>query len=234
MDDMIKVNVNRSDSKNDNSNDIKNDRFITPDPIPRPDAKRPKSKKPIFSVLALLLVLGGAGYGGYWYYSAQSKKEKDAKAQIELLATDKAKLQQELDNSKKTSETTTGTTTSPTATKLASIKDAISSKNTASLEQLMANKVTVLIAASGGIGDRTPAQAVKDLDYVTSSGTSPWDFNLSADTINGYRAKFYGQYFPIGSITGKSANKYVISFLFNDEGKIIAIFMANSEATLLQ
>ena len=94
--------------------------------------------------------------------------------------------------------------------------------------------VIVLIAASGGVGERTPTQAIKDMEYVTNNATTPWDFNLSADTLGSYRSKAYGQYFPIGSVAVKSANKYVISFLFNDEGKIVAIFMANNEATLLQ
>lgn len=231
---MIKVNVKNSSNNGNNSDQIKNDRFITPEPIPRPDAKRPKSKKPILLFFVVLLSLAGLGYGGYWYYSSQSKKEKEAMAQIESLATDKAKLQQELEATKKDTATTTTATSQTTNSKLATIKDAISSKNTAALEQLMASKVMVLIAASGGVGERTATQAMKDMEYVTNNATTPWDFNLSADTLGSYRAKAYGQYFPIGGVAGKSANKYVISFLFNDEGKIVAIFMANNEATLLQ
>lgn len=234
MDDMIKVNVSKSNSTGNKEPEIKNDRFIAPEPIPRPDAKRPKSKKPIFSFLIVLVLLAGLGYGGYWYYSSQSKKEKEAIAQIESLATDKAELQQELEATKKDIATSSTTTSQTTNSKLAIIKDAISSKNTAALEQSMASKVIVLIAASGGVGERTPTQAIKDMEYVTNNATTPWDFNLSADTLGSYRSKAYGQYFPIGSVAGKSANKYVISFLFNDEGKIVAIFMANNEASLLQ
>lgn len=231
---MIKVNVKNSTNNGDDSVQIKNDRFITPEPIPQPDAKRPKSKKPLIYLFLALLLVAGIGYGGYWYYSSQTKKEKEARAQIDSLASDKTKPQKELDDAKKDANTSTVASNQTTNSKLAAIKDAISSKNTAALEQLMANKVMVLIAASGGVGERTPVQAIKDLEYITNNATAPWDFNLSADTLGSYRAKAYGQYFPIGSASGKSANKYVISFLFNDEGKIVAIFMANNEATLLQ
>lgn len=225
MDDMIKVNVKKSND----INEIKQDRFISPDPLPQPDASRPKNKKPVLYALLVILVVAGIGYGGYIYYSSQTEKEKNAKAQIETLIADNAKLQKDIEDSRSTNKVTAATISS----KLNNIKDAVSSKNTAALEQLMATKVTVLIAASGGVGERTPAQAVKDLDYVINGGTSPWDFGLTTETLTSYRSKSYAQYFPLGAVVGKSSNKYVVSFLFNDEGKITAIFMTNNETTLL-
>lgn len=233
MDDMVKVNVRKSTDQM-NTDSKMPDTFVRPEPIPAPSAKKPKNKKPIALILLALVAIGAIGYGGYWYYAMQNKKEKDAKTQIESLSADKQKLEKELSDAKNTDSKTSKTqSSSDQISKLTTVKDAISSKNTAALEALMAPKVTVIIAASEGIGERTPAQAVQDLDYVTGKATNPWDFALSLDTLTKYRSGDYGSYFPIGAFSGKSANKYVVSFLFNDEGKIIAIFMTNSESVLL-
>lgn len=201
----------------------------------------PKKKKPVAKVLLIILLililLAGSAYLGYWYRSNQAKKQADQlNQQISELQQQKkeaedakAKLQTELDELKATKSTTTTTTTTtgtaPTAAVKANIEDAIKSGNTAALEGYMANPVKVVIAASGGVGDKTPAQAVASLSYI-DAGTDPWNFNLPAATLQSYRNGPYGQYFPTNAVVGKSANNYVISFSFNSAGKISTVFMA--------
>jgi hypothetical protein len=90
----------------------------------------------------------------------------------------------------------------------------------------MAPTVKVIIAASGGVGDRTPTQAVSDISSYISSSTDPWNFALAKAETDGYAKGFYAQYFPSIAVIGKSANGIVISFSFDCNGKINTVFMA--------
>src|SRR3989304_1837308 len=86
----------------------------------------------------------------------------------------------------------------PSQEELDNIEAAVKSGNYAALEQYMASKVTIIIAASEGLGERTVTQAIEDLKYI-NSGTDPWDCDLPADTIDKYQTGDYKQYFPDGS-----------------------------------
>ena len=118
-------------------------------------------------------------------------------------------------------------TTLPTEAVRQSIKESITSGNTAALEGYMASTVRVIVAASEGIGDRTPTQAISDLKYIDAA-TTPWNFALDGTTLAKYGSGDYKAYFSSNSIVGKSANNFVISFNFNSAGKINGIFMTNS------
>ena len=105
------------------------------------------------------------------------------------------------------------------------IADAVTSRNYAALEGSMADQVTVVYAATEFGGQKTPAEAVSAMDYL-NNGTAPWGFDLSAATINGYRAGFYEQYFPTDAYVGKSSDDLIVSFGFDDCAKINMIFIA--------
>jgi hypothetical protein len=90
----------------------------------------------------------------------------------------------------------------------------------------MAPTVKVIIAASGGVGDRAPTQAVSDISSYISSSTDPWNFALAKTETDGYAKGFYAQYFPGIAVIGKSANGIVISFSFDCNGKINTVFLA--------
>jgi hypothetical protein len=132
---------------------------------------------------------------------------------------------------KTTKTTTTTTSTAPSQATIDNVEASITSGNTAALEGYMASTVNVIIAASEGIGSRTPAQAVGDITSYISSATDPWSFALPAATLSGWASGSYSQYFPSGAVVGKSANNMVISFSFTS-GKISTVFMAK-DATLL-
>jgi hypothetical protein len=123
---------------------------------------------------------------------------------------------------KKSTEKTTGATEVSSDIK-ANVADAISSRNTAALESYMGDSVKVIIAASEGIGDRTPAQAVADLNYL-SSATDPWDFDLPEATIDDWQTGDYASYFPETlRVIGRSSDGYVVVFKFNSSEKITDI-----------
>lgn len=199
--------------------------------------KKPKNRKPVLKiiviVLGIILLLLGSFYLGYWYRGINAKTELDkANQQINELQQQKQeaedaknKLQTELDELKASKTTTTTNSNVPTAAVKANIEDSIKSGNTAALEGYMASTVKVIIAASEGIGNRTPAQAVGDLEYL-ESGTDPWNFSLPAATLAAWRSGPYKQYFPANAVVGKSANNYVVSFSFDNSGKINTVFMA--------
>lgn len=201
----------------------------------------PKKKRPIgkiiLIILLVILLMAGSLFLGYWYRDRKAKEQAEQlNQQITELQTQKqtaednaVKIQKELDELKAAKSTTT--TNVPTAAVKENVIASITSGNTAALEGYMANPVKVVIAASGGVGDRTPAQAVSDIVYI-KDGTAPWNFNLPAATLAAYRASSYGQYFPTNAIVGKSANNYVISFSFNSAGKISTVFMANNAALI--
>lgn len=202
----------------------------------KPDVTTEKSKAskkvptklllPLVIVLALLIGMGG----GYWWRNMQAEKQakEDGKQIAEL-------LQQVSRAASEASEADEEDTDEGAEQTAASIKEniaaAISSGNTAALEGYMASKVRVIIAASEGVGDRTPAQAVSDLEYLEDA-KDPWNFNLAESTLNEYATGGYAQYFPIGAVVGRSDDDKVVSFTFDGAGKINGIFMAAHEDLL--
>lgn len=197
----------------------------------QPEAKAKKTNKLLWPIVLVLVVLLGAG--AYYWRDVKAKNQHDTDTALI------SKLQKDLDAAKKTESasststttTTTTTTTVPTVAAKENIIDSIKSGNTAALEGYMATSVHVVIAASEGVFDRTPAQALTDLNYI-SSATSPWDFALSSATLASYASGDYKDYFKSNSVVGVSADKKVVVFNFNDSGKINAIFMAASSDLL--
>lgn len=191
-----------------------------------------RTKSLLAGVLAVIL-LAMAVFGGYlWRDNDAEKQNQKNLDEISQLQQKIVKLQKDLSGSssqatENKASTNVADTTKPSAAALENIKASITSGNTAALEGYMAASVRVIIAASEGVGDRTPAQAVSDVDYL-NAGTDPWDFNLPAATIDGYQTGDYKSYFPDGALVGKSANNYVVSFTFDSAGKISGIFMAAS------
>lgn len=187
-------------------------------------AKKAGGKKWLMWLLIALGLIAAAGAG--WYYRDMQAKddEKALKAEIAALTAANTEL-------KKDQVATEVAAKTPSADDLANIKAAVESGNYAALEQLMADKVTVIIAASEGVGERTPTQAIADLAYL-DAGTDPWDFALSAAVLNGYQNGSYKQYFPATAYVGKSANDYLVSFSFDSNAKIKTIFLAQDADSL--
>lgn len=195
--------------------------------VPRPKLVVRKSHMGL--IFLAILLLATAGTGAYLWRDSQAKKQqKDNLAKITDLQTKVTNLEKQNKTPAAASSapsSNASTSTSPSAAAIQSIKESITSDNTAALEGYMASTVKVIIAASEGIGDRTPVQAIGDLKYLDSA-TDPWDFNLNATTLASYQTGDYKDYFKSNSIVGKSANNYVISFNFDSAGKINGIFMS--------
>ncbi len=196
--------------------------------------KKTKKIKPMYLRLLALTVAGAAILGVYfWQTNEISKVRDDYEAQISELQDRISELQKDAKKSsdKKSTEKTTGATEVSSDIK-ANVADAISSRNTAALESYMGDSVKVIIAASEGIGDRTPAQAVADLNYL-SSATDPWDFDLPEATIDDWQTGDYASYFPETlRVIGRSSDGYVVVFKFNSSEKITDIFMAVNDDLL--
>lgn len=187
--------------------------------------KKVNAKKLLLPLLIILLLAVGAG-AYYWRDKQPKTDQKNKQSEISSLQQKVSDLEKQLAEEKaKKAGPAQPTTTLPSTAELENIKAAISSGNTAALEGYMAPSVRVIIAASEGIGDRTPTQAIGDLAYL-NAGTDPWNFALPASTLANYASGSYAQYFPSSALVGKSANKYVVSFTFNSSGKINGIFMA--------
>lgn len=196
-------------------------------------SKKKLPLKKMLMVLGTLLLLAAAAYGGYMWRDKDAKTESDAQ---EAKITELEKKVKDLENGDEatdTSEITEAEDTSvqPTAEQLNTIKDSISSGNTAALEGRMADSVTVVLAASEGMGARTPSEAVGDVDYVIDLDAT-WDFELSAATLEDFADGDYAQYFPEGALVGMSSEDKVISFIFDANAKIKTIFMSASSDIL--
>lgn len=180
--------------------------------------------KKLLMVLASLVLLAAAAYGGYYLRGRKTSSENQTV--IDALEKKVSNLEKAADATDPTdTEPATDTTVLPTADQLENIEASISSGNTAALEGRMATTVTVVIAASEGMGPRTITQAIGDLDYVVDLAAT-WDFNLSAATLDSYAAGDYAQYFPDGALVGKSSTGKVVSFIFDASAKIKTIFMS--------
>ncbi len=118
------------------------------------------------------------------------------------------------------------------SSKQGSITSSITSGNTAALESYLANPSSVILAASEGVGPRTPTQAVADISSFIS-GSSDWNFLLPNIETKAFAAGFYKQYFPDDAIIGKASNNRVISFSPDCTGKIKTVFLATDSSLLL-
>lgn len=193
-------------------------------PPPKPEKPAKAGSKKVLMMLLVIVLIAGAAYGGYWWGDKEASKQSNQQsAKISELEQKVTKLEKDLAEAKGMHEETS---TAPSAEMLENIKAAITSGNTAALEGHLASTVHVILAASEGLGDRTPTQVISDLAYIDAA--TDWDFDLPAATIDAYQAGDYKQYFPDTALVGKSANNYVISFTFNDAGKISGIFLTNS------
>jgi len=187
--------------------------------------KSGKGKKLLLWLLVLILIAGAAAAG--WYYRDLQAKD-DEKVSFAIIAELQAKnrsLEKELTAAKAAAAAATSTPKQPSQEELDNIEAAVKSGNYAALEQYMAAKVTVILAASEGLGERTIDQAIEDLKYI-NSGTDPWNCDLPAATIDEYQKGDYKQYFPDDAVVCRSANDYVVSISFNDNAKVDTIFMA--------
>lgn len=200
--------------------------------------QKPKNENKVNIKLVLvgLLIIALAVFNFLQWRQIQSLKadEKEHKADFDASRQKVSDLEKQLTEEKAKSATPTAdnTVTPPSAAAIENIKASISSGNTAALAGYMAPTVRVIIAASEGIGDRTPTQAIKDLDYLDEA-TDPWNFALPPSTLSQYATGSYGQFFPSTAVVGRSANKYVVSFTFNNSGKISGIFMCVNADLLL-
>jgi cell division protein FtsB len=190
-----------------------------------------RRSSPALVILMCLLLLGVGAVAGYMMRDRSAKDSVTTKqAEIVALQAKNAKLEKDLADAKKETPASTEAKRPNQAT-LDNIKAAIVSGNTAALAGYMAPTVRVIVAASEGIGDRTPTQAITDLKYLDGA-TDPWNFALPAATLTPYQSGDYKQYFPTTAYVGKSANNYVISFQFDSNGKINGIFMTNNASLL--
>lgn len=197
-----------------------------------PNSKKPKRSSLKAALLTMLIIaIAGGGAVACWMRDQQAKKDLGSKdSEIALL---NSRLN-EGENTDGEEADTDATSDDPKTVDEVheNIAAAISSGNTSALAGYMASSVRVIIAASGGVGDRTPAQAISDLAYLDDA-TDPWDFALSADTLNDYANGDYAQYFPRGAVVGKSADDRVVSFTFDANGDINGVFMAVDAELLL-
>ena len=201
----------------------------TGQPVPKPlPPKKPKAKK-ILAVLGVLVLIGGAGGGAYYWRDLDAKKlDTGRQTEISNLQSQVTQLQSDVASAKAEASKTAKSSSGPDQDTLDNVEESITSGNTAALESYLASKVMVIIAASEGVGSRTPAQATADVTDYIKDANSPWNFALPEATINDYSSGDYAQYFPSGALVGKSADDMVISFTFNNAGDVSVIFLSAS------
>jgi hypothetical protein len=199
--------------------------------VSTPVYKKKKVKTGYLVALGITVAIT-ALVGVYVWQTNEAKKKSDEytsqikELEAKIAAFEAATKKTETENSQKR------TVASPSAEVTANVIDAVGSKNYAALEAYMADSVNVILAASEGIGARTPAQATNDLKYLDAA-TAPWDFSLPAATIASWRAGDYGRYIPAtNTIIGKSSDGYVVVFAFDSDNNVTSIFMAVNDELL--
>ncbi|NTW61363.1 hypothetical protein HGB24_01575 [Candidatus Saccharibacteria bacterium] len=182
--------------------------------------------------LIIVLIIGGAVYGLYYWRDNQARtKETDLNNQIASLQSElKAKNTTTTSNSEETANNTCVLTV-PTASLVENVEASINSGNTAALEGYMASSVTSVLAASEAGGQATPSQAVANITSFIQ-GSEGWDFNLPTSVLNAYDAGEYGQYFSSNSTVGKASDTKVISFSYDCNNKINMVLMSQSSDLL--
>lgn len=191
-----------------------------------------KSHKSVLILITIIILLIIVSTGIYYF---QNKKVTKLNVTISELNKKVEDIQKKLDNTKiaKTDQTPSTSSViqskSPTPATIENIEAAITSGNTAALEGYMSPSINVVIAASEFSAQRTPSQAINDLNYLNKA-TAPWNFDVDKTTFIKFTQGDYKAYFNSTTLLGISANKMVVAFNFNDSAKISGIFMsANSD-----
>lgn len=183
----------------------------------------------ILFIIDIILLAAVAWLG--WQYYTLTQQKKGLEGHVSALTTQIAELETKLAAAPAVPVTPTCDGTVADSLKTA-IRTAVDTHNYAPLEAHMTNPVTVILAASEGLGPRTPAQAVSDAAYL-NTGASPWDFNLPAATLTALDTGPYDSYFDSNTYVGKSTDDVVGAFDFDNCGKITKIFMSADLALLL-
>lgn len=215
----------------DRSDDNLNNQTVTTD-----RTQKPKRGRGLMLFLLSLILFAGGAVAGYWWrgnIAADDMKQKDTQIQSLQVIISALKKAQSSVTSGESDETVACSAKQPGSNALENIKAAITSGNTAALEGYMASSVAVVYAASEGVGDRTPAQAVADVtSFLGNPTVSGWSFDIGASTLSSYGKGSYGQYFPATALVAKSDGGKVISLLFDCNGKISTVFMVTTESVL--
>lgn len=204
-----------------------------PSDLKQKKTKEKKQRKPVPKWLLWLLVfvlLLGVGAGVYYWQQQTVVEQSDKISVLEEQNADLKKQNQDLKGELKEARAEEDEA-GPSDEDLANIQDALSSGNYSALEGYMADTVTVILAASEGLGERTPTQAIADLEYLDDADT-PWNFALESSTLDEWASGDYSAYFPDDALVGRSADGYVVSVQFNDAGAITDIFYTGSDELL--
>ena len=208
---------------------MKNDKNVVD--VSTPVYKKKKVKTGYLVALGITVAIAAVVGVYVWQTNEAKKKNAEYANQIKELESKIAALEAAAKKTE-TESTQKRVVVSPSAEVAANVEDAVSSKNYAAIESYMADSINVIIAASEGIGARTPAQAVNDLKYLDAA-TNPWDFSLPFATVTSWRSGDYGRYIPLtGAMVGRSANGYVVVFSFDSDNNITSIFMSVNDEIL--
>ncbi len=197
------------------------------------DVKPAKKRYSFQLVLAIFVVWSVITAGGAYLLRDASATDVETQkdSEINSLKSKLVTVTAEVASLKAASSSDKTTVVEPTAAAIANIKAAITSGNTAALEGYMASSVSeVTEATSGSTKNTTPTAAVATITSFIAGTT--WDFAVPTATLNAYGAGSYAKYFPSTAVVGESASKRVISFTFDNTGKINTVFYATTESQL--
>lgn len=199
-----------------------------------------RKKRTILVLIVIILIVTAASAAYWWRDMVAREKDKRQATDLSSLQQKNTRLEKALADEKAKnggtpSAQTACTSKSPSPAAIENIEASITSGNTAALESYMASSVNVIIAASEGLGVKTPPEAVSAISTFITNDSMSWnyDFDLSAALVGSYSKGFYGQYFPDNAVAGKASNQKVISISFDCNGKISTVFLA-ANAELLQ
>lgn len=191
-------------------------------------AKVKNSKVKLRLIITCVVIIFALAVAGVYFWRGSQLQSLNKKHDEEVATLNKTveALKKEITSNAAKAKSGSKDTTDSTAASKATISSAVRNKDFSTLGPLMTDPVRVIIAASEGIGDRTPAKAMEDLKYLNSA-TGTWNFDVPAATIADWKTGDYGSYIPeVGGVIGLSSDGYVVIFKLNSANKVSDIFMS--------
>lgn len=115
----------------------------------------------------------------------------------------------------------------------ATITRAIVTGDTAPLAAYLADPTNVILCATEAFGPLSPVEALAEIDRRVADARRPWDFALPATTLDEYRVRNYGRYFPADALVGRSADGQILSFAFAG-ATISGVFWCAAEQIVIE
>lgn len=121
------------------------------------------------------------------------------------------------------------TAPAPSAAEIQKFKDVITSGNSQAMVSNSCDTVTLILSGSSCCGPLQRDSALSQWGQWLDPSTANWTFDVDPALVATWRANFYGQYLPEGSLIAVDTNNNKITSIIFDGNVVTGLFFAYTD-----